>query len=175
MTQSAQDSPPPIPPLRIGLGYDTHRLDPGGPLRLGGVDIPAQVHAVGHSDADALLHAITDAILGAIGAGDIGCLFPDDAAENKDRDSADFLRQAVQQMRDSGFQLVNLDSVVLCQWPKLSPHWGAIRQRVADLMQVETDRIGVKAKTGENVGPVGEGRAIRVRCVALLCETGRIG
>ncbi|MEM6328931.1 MAG: 2-C-methyl-D-erythritol 2,4-cyclodiphosphate synthase [Planctomycetota bacterium] len=153
---------------RIGLGEDTHRLEPGGPLRLGGVDVPHDRQAVGHSDADALLHAITDALLGAVTDHDIGSLFPNTDPENAGRDSADFLRAAYRVVRDAGYELVNLDCVVSAQRPKLLPHKDAIRRRVAEILDVPAAEIGVKAKTGEGVGPVGREEAIEARCVALV-------
>lgn len=158
--------------LRVGLGEDTHRLANGGPLRLGGVDVPHDKHAVGHSDADVLLHAITDALLGAAGLPDIGQLFPNTDPANAGRDSADFLRIAYQQVQAAGYELANLDCVVAAQRPKLSPHKEAIRARIAEILSVAVEQIGVKAKTGENVGPVGREEAIDARCVALLSRVG---
>ena len=154
--------------LRIGLGEDTHRLAEGGPLRLGGVDIPHDRHALGHSDADVLLHAVTDAVLGAAGLADIGELFPDTDAANKNRDSAEMLHLAHERIAAAGFQIVNLDCVVHAQLPKLSAHKGAIRQRLAEILSVSCERVNFKAKTGEGVGPVGEQQIIQARCVALL-------
>ncbi len=157
--------------LRIGIGHDTHRLAAGGPLKLGGIDIPFEMHAVGHSDADALLHAITDAILGAASLGDIGELFPDTAAENADRDSVEMLQVAATKVRDCGFTIINLDCIVFAQKPKLSPFKLQIRDRVAQALQISADRVGIKAKTGESVGPVGRREAIVTQCVALLYRT----
>ena len=154
--------------MRIGLGEDSHRLTPGGPLRLGGVDIPHDQQTVGHSDADVLLHAVTDALLGAAGLDDIGQLFPNTAEENRDRDSAQMLRLAYDQVTQAGYQIVNLDCVVAAQQPKLSPHKEPIRQRIAEILTLTTDQINVKAKTGEGVGPVGEQLLIEARCVVLL-------
>jgi 2-C-methyl-D-erythritol 2,4-cyclodiphosphate synthase len=154
--------------LRIGLGEDSHRLADGGPLRLGGVDIPHDRHMVGHSDADVLLHAVTDAILGAAGLADIGELFPDTDPANRDRDSAEMLRLAHQQVMAAGLDVVNLDCVVHAQQPKLWPHKAAIRRRIAEILALEVDRVNLKAKTGEGVGPVGQGEIIQARCLALL-------
>ncbi len=154
--------------MRIGLGEDSHRLTPGGPLRLGGVDIPHDQQTVGHSDADVLLHAVTDALLGAAGLDDIGQLFPNTAEENRDRDSAEMLRLAYDQVTQAGYQIVNLDCVVAAQQPKLSPHKEPIRQRIAEILTLTTDQINVKAKTGEGVGPVGEQLLIEARCIVLL-------
>ena len=155
-------------PLRIGLGEDSHRLAPGGPLRLGGVDIPHERHAVGHSDADVLLHAVTDALLGAVGLPDIGELFPNTAEENRGRDSADMLRLAYGQVQEAGYRLVNVDCVISAQEPKLSPYTEAWRQHLAAILSVGESQVNIKAKTGEGVGPVGEQITIEARCVALL-------
>ncbi len=154
--------------LRIGLGEDSHRLAPGGPLRLGGVDVPHDRHAVGHSDADVLLHAITDALLGAAGLPDIGVLFPNTEEANRGRDSAEMLRLAYDRVTAAGYRLANLDAVVHAQRPKLSPYKAAIVDRVAAILGVEPNQINVKAKTGEGVGPVGQEELIEARCMALL-------
>lgn len=138
------------------------------PLRIGGVDIAHDHGLVGHSDADVLLHAVTDALLGAAALGDIGELFPDDAPENKGRDSADMLRRALERVAAAGYQVVNIDCIVFAQKPKLSPHKGAIRQRISEILGVPVDCVGVKAKTGELVGPVGRQEAIMAECVALV-------
>lgn len=160
---------------RIGLGEDRHRLDePGtGPLRLGGVEVPHERGLIGHSDADVLLHAITDALLGAVGDHDIGELFPNDDAANAGRDSADFLRKAHQLVQDAGYELANLDCVVHAQRPKLLPYKDAMRQRIAEILDVPAGDIGLKAKTGEGVGPVGREEAIDARCVALVVSRGQ--
>lgn len=154
--------------FRIGLGEDTHRLTPGGPLRLGGVNVPHDKHAVGHSDADVLLHAVTDALLGAAGLPDIGELFPNTDQANKDRNSADFLLVAYQKVCEAGYELANLDCVVAAQRPKLSPYKDGMRHAIAGILGVNPNQIGLKAKTGEEVGPVGREEAIDARCVALL-------
>jgi 2-C-methyl-D-erythritol 2,4-cyclodiphosphate synthase len=156
---------------RIGLGHDTHRLGKGGPLRLGGIDVPHEKHAIGHSDADVLLHAITDAILGAAGLGDIGELFPDTDPANRGRDSAEMLRMATAQVLARGYKIVNLDCIIFAQLPKLSPYKSAIRQRVAEILEISPEQIGVKAKTGERVGPVGREEAIMAECVILLSHS----
>ena len=153
---------------RVGIGHDTHRLTPGGPLRLGGIDVPHDQSMVGHSDADVLLHAITDALLGASALGDIGELFPDTDPANRGRDSADMLRRAHQRVTEAGWRVVNLDAVVFAERPKLSAYKTAIRQQVADLLSVPVDRVGFKAKTGERVGPVGRQEAIMAEAVVLL-------
>ncbi|MEX0866201.1 MAG: 2-C-methyl-D-erythritol 2,4-cyclodiphosphate synthase [Pirellulales bacterium] len=154
--------------LRIGLGHDTHRLEPGGPLRIGGIDVPHDRQAVGHSDADMLLHAATDAVLGAAAAGDIGELFPDTDQANRGRDSSEMLRIAWAKVRDLGYQLNNLDCIVFAQRPKLSPYKLAIRRRIAEILEVNVNQISVKAKTGESVGPVGREEAISAECIVLL-------
>ncbi len=156
---------------RVGIGHDTHRLQPGGPLRLGGIDIPHDREMVGHSDADVLLHAVTDALLGAAALGDIGQLFPDTAAENAGRDSADMLTLAWQQVTAAGYQLENLDCVVLAQRPKLGPHRQTIAGRIAEILACDASQIGIKAKTGEGVGPIGNEEIITAQCVALLSKT----
>src|SRR4051794_31923783 len=157
--------------MRIGLGHDTHRLGNGGPLRLGGIDVSHDKHAVGHSDADVLLHAITDALLGAAALGDIGELFPDTEAANKGRQSAEMLKIAYGKVRETGFQIVNLDCILFAQRPKLSPYKPAIQQSIAQILNIQPDQVGVKAKTGERVGPVGNEEAMMAECVALLERT----
>lgn len=156
---------------RIGIGHDTHRLADGGPLRLGGVDVPHDRHAVGHSDADVLLHAITDALLGAAALGDIGELFPDTDEANRGRDSAEMLQLAYGKVMEAGYSLVNLDCIVFAQLPKLSPHKDAIRMRIAAILEVETADVSVKAKTGEGVDSVGREEAIMAQCITLLLRT----
>jgi 2-C-methyl-D-erythritol 2,4-cyclodiphosphate synthase len=156
--------------FRIGLGHDTHRLGNGGPLWLGGIDVSHDKHAIGHSDADVLLHAITDALLGAAGLGDIGELFPDTDPANKGRDSADMLRLSYDRVLAAGYRIGNLDCVVFAQRPKLLPHKEAIRRRIAEILGVAVEQIGLKAKTGEQVGPVGREEAIMAECVALVVK-----
>lgn len=162
------DSRTPPPAIRIGLGYDSHRLGSGGNLRIGGVDIECDVHAIGHSDADVVLHAITDALLGAVCESDIGRLFPDNASENANRDSRDFVAAAMQRVAQHNMQVVNLDCVILAERPKMAPHIDAMRQVIATMLSVPTDRISVKAKTGEGVGEIGTRQAIAARVVVLL-------
>lgn len=159
----------PLPPsFRVGIGHDTHRLVDGGPLRLGGIDIPHDKHLLGHSDADVLLHAVTDAVLGAVALGDIGELFPDSDQANRGRDSADMLQQAYQRIRQAGYQIVNLDCIVFAQRPKLGPFKPAIRQRIAKLLNLSVEQVAIKAKTGEQVDAVGNELAIQAQCIALL-------
>ena len=154
--------------LRIGIGHDTHRLGPGGPLVLGGLQLDHDKHAIGHSDADVLLHAITDGLLGAASLGDIGELFPNTDPANKDKDSAEMLQAALANVRAEGFTIVNLDCIVFAQRPKLSPHKLPIRDRIAKILGIAPTLVGVKAKTGESVGPIGKEEAISAQCVVLL-------
>jgi len=157
--------------FRVGLGHDTHRLEAGGPLRLGGVSVPSETHAVGHSDADALLHAITDALLGAASLGDIGELFPDTDPANHGRDSATMLTAAHQRLQGAGYRIVNLDCIVFLQRPKLAHYKNAMRMRIAELLEIPAHDIGLKAKTGEGVDAVGREEAIAAQCVALIEKT----
>jgi 2-C-methyl-D-erythritol 2,4-cyclodiphosphate synthase len=154
--------------LRIGSGHDTHRLVAGRKLILGGVTIPYEKGLDGHSDADIVLHALTDAILGALALGDIGDLFPDTSAENKDRDSAIFLNEAVRLMRSHGYAVNNVDITIFAQVPKMSPYKLAIRESLARLLNTPLEDISIKAKTGEAVGHIGRGEALGCHAVVLL-------
>ena len=154
--------------LRIGEGWDTHQLVTGRPLILGGIAIPHSHGLLGHSDADALAHAITDALLGAAALGDIGKLFPDTAAEFKGADSMLLLAEATRRVREQGWQIVNIDSTIVAQAPKMAPYIPAMRERLAAVLGVAPRQVNVKAKTAEKMGPVGEGRAIEARAVCLL-------
>ena len=154
--------------LRIGLGHDSHRLGPGTSLVLGGVAIPHDRQALGHSDADVLLHAITDALLGAAALGDIGELFPDTDPANRGRDSAEMLRASLERVVAAGWRIVNLDCVIFAQRPKILPHRTAIRTRIAAVLSIDVGQIWLKAKTGEGVGPIGEEQAIAAECVVLI-------
>ncbi len=154
--------------FRIGLGHDTHRLGPGDGLMIGGARIPHDRAAIGHSDADVLLHAITDALLGAAGIGDIGEMFPDTDPANKGRDSADMLRRAASRVAEAGWRIVNLDCVIFAQRPKILPHRPAIRRRIAEILGLDETAVWLKAKTGEGIGPIGEELAIAAECVALV-------
>ena len=156
------------PAIRVGLGYDSHRLGNGGPLRIGGVDIPAELHAIGHSDADVLLHAVTDALLGAVAEADIGRLFPNDLEENRDRESSEFVLEAVKRIRSHSMRVVNMDCVILAEQPKMAPHIDAMRETIASMLDVSIDCVSVKAKTGEGVGEIGSSQAIAARVVVLL-------
>lgn len=153
---------------RVGIGHDTHRLGADRPLRIGGVSIPHSTGLVGHSDADVLLHAVTDALLGAVAAGDIGDWYPDSDAANKDLDSGVILRRVVADALGPDRNVVNLDCIVFAQQPKLSPHKQAIRRSLADLLGVPIERVNVKAKTGESVGPIGRFEAIAAEAVMLV-------
>jgi 2-C-methyl-D-erythritol 2,4-cyclodiphosphate synthase len=154
--------------VRIGEGWDTHALVAGRPLIIGGVTIPHSHGLLGHSDADVLLHAITDALFGAAGLGDIGRHFPDTDAAFKGADSHALLAEAARRVHDAGFTVVNVDSTIIAQAPKMAPHIEAMRSRIADALAIDPLRVNVKAKTAEKMGPVGEGKAIEARAVCLL-------
>ena len=158
--------------FRVGEGWDTHALVAGRPLVLGGVSIAHSHGLLGHSDADALLHAITDALLGAAGLGDLGQHFPDTDAALTGADSLRLLQIAAQRVREAGYTLVNIDSTIVAQAPKMAPHIPLMRENIARALGIEPDAINVKAKTAEQMGPVGEGRAIEARAVCLLCREG---
>ncbi|NCY02796.1 MAG: 2-C-methyl-D-erythritol 2,4-cyclodiphosphate synthase [Planctomycetia bacterium] len=159
--------------IRIGLGHDTHRLVPGGPLVLGGITIPHDRRSLGHSDADVLLHAITDALLGAAALGDIGELFPDTDPAHAGRDSAEMLRAAADRVAAAGYAIVNLDCVIFAQRPKILPHRPRIRERIAEILGIDVAAVWLKAKTGEGVGPIGREESIGAECVVLVERTGR--
>lgn len=154
--------------LRVGEGWDTHALVPGRPLVLGGVTIPSERGLLGHSDADALLHAITDALFGAAGLGDIGRHFPDTDERFRGADSVALLREAVQRVRAQGWAIANVDSTIVAQAPKLAPHIEAMRARIAEALGLAPGQVNVKAKTAERLGPVGMGQSIEARAVVLL-------
>ena len=154
--------------LRIGLGHDTHRLVDGSCLLLGGVRIEHTKSLFGYSDADVLLHAVIDALLGAAGLGDIGELFPDTDPANRDRDSTEMLTIAWKQVRQLRWQIINLDIVLFAEKPKITPHKEAIRNRIAELLEIEVSQVGFKAKTGEKIGIIGQEEAIAAECVVLL-------
>jgi 2-C-methyl-D-erythritol 2,4-cyclodiphosphate synthase len=157
--------------FRIGEGWDVHALVPGRKLILGGVEIPYSMGLLGHSDADVLLHAITDAVLGAAGLGDIGQHFPDTNVQFKGANSAVLLQEAMRCVRGAGWTLVNLDSTVIAQSPKLAPYRAAIQAAVAKALGVGLDQVNVKAKTAEKLGPVGMGQSMEARAVVLLTRT----
>lgn len=153
---------------RIGSGWDSHRLLEGKPLVLGGVTIPSRVGLDGHSDADVLAHAITDAILGAVALGDIGMHFPDTDPQWKSAGSLQFLAHAEKLACDAGYKVVNVDSTVILQSVKLAPYRDAIRQKLAETLKLNMDHVSVKFKTAEGVGPVGEGKSAESQAVVLL-------
>jgi len=159
-----------LPVIRVGEGWDTHALVQGRPLILGGVTIPHTHGLLGHSDADALLHAITDALLGAAALGDIGRHFPDTDPTFKGADSIALLVEAARRVRAAGWQIANIDSTIVAQAPKMAPHIPAMRERIAQALGLGADAVNVKAKTAEKMGPVGEARAIEARAVCLLLK-----
>ena len=154
--------------FRIGEGWDIHALVEGRKLMLGGVEVPFSKGLLGHSDADALLHAITDALLGAAALGDIGSHFPDTDARFMGADSAVLLAEAALRVRAQGYEIGNVDSTLIAQAPKLAPYRAAMCQRIADILGVSLSQVNVKAKTSEKMGPVGEGFAMEARAVVLL-------
>lgn len=154
--------------FRIGEGWDVHALVPGRALVLGGVTVPHTLGLLGHSDADVLLHAITDALLGAAGLGDIGRHFPDTDPQFKGADSTVLLAEAMRRVRAAGWELGNLDSTIVAQAPRLAAHIPAMRATIARTLGVDEGQINVKAKTAERLGPVGQGLAMEARAVALL-------
>ncbi len=165
---AATTTAPTLPPLRIGEGWDCHQLLAGRPLYLGGVLIPHDKGLLGHSDADVLLHAITDALLGAAGMGDIGTLFPDTDPAFKDADSKVLLREAMQRIRAAGWSIVNIDCTVIAQKPKLAAYKPAMAASIAACLDIAAAQVNVKAKTAEKLGPVGEERSMEARATALL-------
>jgi 2-C-methyl-D-erythritol 2,4-cyclodiphosphate synthase len=154
--------------FRIGEGWDIHALVPGRKLLIGGIEVPFERGLLGHSDADVLLHAITDALLGAAGLGDIGRHFPDTDERFKGADSVLLLTETAMRVRELGFRIANIDSTVIAQAPKLAPHIAAMRERIAQALDLAPGQVNVKAKTAEKLGPVGQGLAIEARAVVLL-------
>lgn len=154
--------------FRIGEGWDIHALVEGRKLILGGIEVPYHLGLLGHSDADVLLHAITDALLGAAALGDIGTHFPDTDARFKGADSSVLLAEAARRVREKGFEIGNVDSTIIAQAPKLMPFISAMRDHIAQALGLETEQVNVKAKTSEKMGPVGQGQAMQARAVALL-------
>ena len=155
-------------PFRIGEGWDVHQLVAGRRLVLGGIEIPHTTGLLGHSDADVLLHAITDALLGAAALGDIGRHFPDTDPQFRGADSGVLLAEAARRVRAAGWQVGNVDSTIVAQAPKLAPHIPAMCARIAQLLELDASQVNVKAKTAEKLGPVGEGRAMEARAAVLL-------
>lgn len=159
---------PQTPRIRIGEGWDTHQLVPGRQLIIGGVEIPFDKGLLGHSDADLLCHAITDALLGAAALGDIGKHFPDTDPAFKGADSVTLLQEAMRRVRETGYGLGNLDATVIAQAPKLAPYVPAMRSRIAKALEVSESQVNLKAKTYEHLGPVGQGQSMEARAVVLL-------
>ena len=157
-----------VMPMRIGQGYDLHALVPGRPLILGGVTIPHETGLLGHSDADALAHAITDALLGAAGLGDIGHLFPDTDPAFAGADSLKLLAEAMRRVRDRGYEVGNIDATIIAQAPKMKPHLPGMMARLADALEISADQINLKAKTNERLGHLGRAEGIAVHAIALL-------
>ena len=155
-------------PFRTGEGWDVHQLVAGRRLVLGGIEIPHTTGLLGHSDADVLLHAITDALLGAAALGDIGRHFPDTDPQFRGADSGVLLAEAARRVRAAGWQVGNVDSTIVAQAPKLAPHIPAMCARIAQLLELDASQVNVKAKTAEKLGPVGEGRAMEARAAVLL-------
>ncbi|MFP5466938.1 MAG: 2-C-methyl-D-erythritol 2,4-cyclodiphosphate synthase [Gammaproteobacteria bacterium] len=155
-------------PFRVGEGWDVHALVPGRALVIGGIRIPHPMGLLGHSDADVLLHAITDALLGAAGQGDIGRHFPDTDERFRGSDSAVLLAEAARRVRDAGFDIGNVDATVIAQAPKLAAHIPGIVARIAQVLGIAPASVNVKAKTAERLGPVGQGLSIEARAVVLL-------
>jgi len=155
---------------RTGVGWDVHRLVPGRPLILGGVRIPSEHGLDGHSDADVLAHAITDALLGAAALGDIGQHFPDYNPHWAGADSLQFIRLACDELAAAGYAIVNIDSTVILERPKLRDYRAAIRQKLAEAVGIDADRVSVKFKTAEKLGPVGEGQSAEAEAVATICK-----
>ena len=156
--------------MNIGHGFDIHRLEVGAHLIIGGVDIPWTHGLVGHSDADVLIHAVCDALLGAAGVGDIGCHFPSTDSNNENRDSREFLRVIRDLIENKGYRINNIDCTLVAEAPKLAPHFNAIGANMAYDLQISTSRINVKATTTEQLGPIGRGEGIAAFAVALLEE-----
>ena len=157
--------------MRIGHGYDVHRLVEGRRLILGGVEIPWEKGLLGHSDADVLTHALMDALLGAAALGDIGKLFPDKDPAYEGADSVELLRKVTALLREQGYRIANVDCTVIAQRPRLAPHIPGMRRRLAEAMELETDLVSVKATTEEGLGFTGEGLGIAAHAVALIEKT----
>ncbi|MBV9759258.1 MAG: 2-C-methyl-D-erythritol 2,4-cyclodiphosphate synthase [Acidobacteriaceae bacterium] len=157
-----------LAPFRVGQGWDTHRIEPGRPLILGGIHVPSEFGLAGHSDADVLFHAVTDAILGALALGDIGMHFPDSAPEWKGADSIRFLQHAVSLAKGKGYRVVQIDSTIILERPKLKEFRARIRESLARAAGLEIEDVSVKFKTAEKVGPVGEGLSCEAQAVVFL-------
>jgi 2-C-methyl-D-erythritol 2,4-cyclodiphosphate synthase len=158
--------------MNVGLGYDSHRFAPGGPMRLGGVTLPIDVQLVAHSDGDAIAHAITDAVLGAAGAGDVGEMFSDTDEANRGRDSMEMLRLAVARVKEMGFGIVNVDVTVIAERPRISPYKEAMRTALADALGIAPASVSVKGKSNESMGWIGRGEGLACLAVAGLTRSG---
>ncbi len=156
------------PPFRIGHGYDLHQLADGRKLILGGVEIPHERGLLGHSDADCLIHALADAMFGALGLPDVGHYFPDDSPENKDMDSVRILEKAIEESKSAGYLVGNVDLTILAQRPKMAPHIQSIKNSLAQVLEVAPSQIGIKATTNEKLGPIGREEGIATFAVCLL-------
>ena len=156
--------------MRVGIGYDIHRFQKGRPLILGGVEIAGETGLGGHSDADVLLHAIMDALLGAAGLGDIGCFFPPDDSTYAGADSRQLLAQTSQMIAQVGYAVWSVDATIIAERPRLSPHIRSMRQRIAGTLDLDESRVSVKATTHEGIGDIGRGKAIAALAVAVLQE-----
>jgi 2-C-methyl-D-erythritol 2,4-cyclodiphosphate synthase len=156
----------------VGIGYDSHRYAPPGPLVLGGVVIPSDVHLQGHSDGDAVAHAVTDAILGAVGAGDIGELFSDRDPANKGRDSMEMLRVAAERVAALGFRVNQIDAAIIAERPRIAPHRDAMRARLADALGIEPSAVSIKGKTNEGMGWIGREEGLACIAVATVVPNG---
>jgi len=153
---------------RVGIGYDSHRFAPPGPLVLGGVSIPGDVHLAGHSDGDAIAHAVTDAILGAAGLGDIGEMFSDKDPANKGKNSIEMLEAAVARVHGAGWRVQQVDITVITEQPKIAPHRAAMRERLAATLQIDASAVSVKGKTNEGMGWIGRGEGLACMTVATI-------
>jgi 2-C-methyl-D-erythritol 2,4-cyclodiphosphate synthase len=162
------ETPAALPPFRIGEGWDIHALVPGRRLVIGGVELPHTQGLLGHSDADVLLHAITDALVGAAGLGDIGRHFPDTDQQYRGADSSVLLAEAARRVQASGWRIANVDSTVVAQAPRLAAHIPAMCDRIAAVLGLAPEQVNVKAKTAEKLGPVGQGQAIEARAAVLI-------
>ena len=156
------------PPFRIGHGYDLHQLTNGRKLILGGVEIPHERGLLGHSDADCLIHALADAMFGALGLPDVGHYFPDDSPENKDMDSVRILEKAIEESKSAGYTVGNVDLTILAQRPKMAPHIQSIKNSLSQVLEVAPSQIGIKATTNEKLGPIGREEGIAAFAVCLL-------
>jgi 2-C-methyl-D-erythritol 2,4-cyclodiphosphate synthase len=160
--------------FRIGSGFDVHRTSEGKGVYLGGVFIPENISLIGHSDADVLIHAVCDAVYGALASGDIGVHFPDTHDENKGRPSSDFIKHAMELLKDKGYQVSNLDTTIICEKPKISPHREAIRKSLSRLMNLDIDQVSVKATTTEGIGFTGRGEGIAAMANILIFQYSRV-